>query len=109
MRPIDADALCEGLSKDFGYRFPLYDGTRLGATQLLVTREDVMTFISHFAPTIEAEPVRHGRWIKCDMGIGYLPLYQCSICGKHWNVDMDFCGECGAKMDLINKEHEHEL
>lgn len=53
------------------------------------------------APVTE---IKHGRWIKHDMGIGYCPLYECSVCGKHWNIDMDYCGECGAKMDGVDNE-----
>ena len=58
-------------------------------------------------PAVDAVPVVHGRWIKHDNGIGYLPSYECSVCGKLWNADMYFCGECGAIMDGENdKETE---
>ena len=52
------------------------------------------------APTIEAEPVKHGRWVekeKYTFGI----MYDCSLCenrildnGHSWN----YCPNCGAKM-----------
>ena len=46
-------------------------------------------------PTIEAEPVRRGRWIK-DMEKGY----QCSAC-EWWNeYDMPYCPSCGARMEV---------
>ena len=56
------------------------------------------------APTIEAEPVKHGRWEK-QQG-----LYSCSECGKVCPYDVqadvieywpcNYCPNCGARMDL---------
>ena len=52
------------------------------------------------APTIEAEPVKHGRWLD---GEDYM---FCSKCGMQWNYcdndtqDFKYCPNCGAKMDL---------
>ena len=51
-------------------------------------------------PTIEAEPVRSGRWV-IDPGIGC----KCSACGFDIGNDLDFmeyveyCPACGAKME----------
>ena len=51
-------------------------------------------------PTIEAEPVRHGRWEKADN----LKL-KCSVCGEFhlyaWpdHKKCNYCPNCGAKMD----------
>lgn len=60
-------------------------------------------------PAVDAEPVRHGRWIKkknC--------LTRCSECGTVQPYDAigddviywpcDYCHHCGAKMD--GDEHE---
>jgi hypothetical protein len=53
-------------------------------------------------PTIDAEPVRHGRWVYGeDVDI------QCSECGKdamsdwmkYTQVYSPYCPWCGAKMD----------
>lgn len=63
-------------------------------------------------PTIEAEPVRHGRWIiKGDPENGWYKI-TCSECGEdetavvpcigfmpNVKVIWDFCPNCGAKMD----------
>ena len=52
------------------------------------------------APTIEAEPVRHGQWVCGDYyDIGDV----CSECD--WdsgivNPTLRYCPDCGAKMDL---------
>lgn len=49
-------------------------------------------------PAIDAELVRHGRWISSPVII-WEP-YQCSICEKYSNVTHKYCPNCGAKMDL---------
>lgn len=52
------------------------------------------------APTVDAVPVVHGRWIFHDDGAG-----TCNQCGIRqsaiWDYDnsQNFCGHCGAKMD----------
>ena len=50
------------------------------------------------APTIEAEPVRHGRWIH-DIN----NLYGCSECMEREAMSpkklKNYCPNCGAKMD----------
>ena len=49
---------------------------------------------------IDAEPVRHGRWIQTTLK-GY---YECSACGyEHTsNPDQRFCSYCGARMDATD-------
>lgn len=57
------------------------------------------------ATAVEAEPVRHGRWIAEDGpdedGNGQ---YRCSQCGageKHiQGLTVPYCWKCGANMDL---------
>ena len=53
-------------------------------------------------PTVDAEPVRHGRWKVVD---GAEPRrYGCSICKKlSWTED-NYCSYCGAKMDGERRE-----
>ena len=52
-------------------------------------------------PTVDAEPVRHGRWMHLSNTWG-----ECSVCGernkylKRWN----YCPHCGAKMDGERRE-----
>lgn len=53
-------------------------------------------------PTIEAELVRHGRWIEESPN-----EYYCSYCGKYAPIEKNmrhcdcskWCKECGTKMD----------
>ena len=49
------------------------------------------------APTIEAEPVRHGRWERTSDGAA-----RCTACKRKMNPSQygyAFCGLCGAKME----------
>lgn len=52
-------------------------------------------------PTVDAEPVRHGRWEVVD---GAEPRrYGCSVCKKlSWTED-NYCSYCGAKMDEVEE------
>lgn len=52
------------------------------------------------APTIEAGPVRHGRWIAYLDGDHIMPerYYRCSECGRVERRKEPYC-HCGAKMD----------
>ena len=61
-----------------------------------------------YLPTIEAEPVRHGRWIERPNTKGQV---YCSECGTLEKItDNNFksrrCPNCGAKMDLVEERHE---
>lgn len=60
------------------------------------------------APTIEAEPVKHGRWVEAVRWIrtdGHkksLRWKRCSNCGFRVKPKFakNYCPNCGAKMDL---------
>lgn len=53
------------------------------------------------APTVDAVPVVHGRWIEVP---SMAPEYACSVCGatfEWWErSEAHYCPNCGAKMDL---------
>ena len=63
--------------------------------------------ITSNAPTVEAVPVKHGRWINSGYACGEYK-YVCSVCGGiEWRTgcrQMKYCMFCGAKMDLGGKE-----
>ena len=90
MRAIDADELYYAISetsKDAGFYRAIYDG---------------FLNIINRSPTIEAEPVRHGRWVSDEGDV----LFHCSECetqiSTSWDYDCDemwnYCPHCGAKM-----------
>lgn len=54
-------------------------------------------------PTIEAEPIKHGRWIYDDEAYpGGNPYghYNCDQCGESVPHKTIYCPNCGARMDL---------
>ena len=100
MRLIDADVFYQNL-RDWrandrwaAFRTPVEKWVRnVGIECLLI--------FLHRCETVDAEPVRHGRWID---KYGNGDLY-CSECGavmekhEHINHNLYFCYHCGAKMD----------
>ena len=54
------------------------------------------------APTVDAEPVRHGRWNEIEDNVTE-HLMECSVCNEwimhHHNYVSNYCPNCGAKMD----------
>lgn len=57
------------------------------------------------APTVDAEPVRHGKWAHkyyptVWYGPGEPPEWICSECQDRAYNTYDYCPNCGAKMDL---------
>ena len=53
------------------------------------------------APTIEAEPVRHGKWVlnPSDALEAMFAKPKCSECGFESADGGDYCSNCGARMD----------
>ena len=95
MRLIDADALKKEIKRTYCTGCDNYSGLRCKAC----ATNDALDMVED-APTIDAEPVRHGRWIF-DSGVDYCE--KCSECKSskppHYISD-NYCPTCGAKMDL---------
>ena len=91
-RLIDADALIHRLLN-----------TKIVAANLFQYANAVTNMIGD-APTIEAEPVRHGYWENAN-GRPKTYIRKCSVCGKEAyfcgrGCSYKFCPNCGAKMRL---------
>lgn len=104
MRLIDADKLVKGLELMAKYQPEHKQSTILGVCATI-----------NATPTIDAELVRHGRWIHTtredsDWG-GTFHRYTCSAC--NWSMGNNptgwgiFCPACGAKMDLEEVTNEN--
>ena len=96
MRLIDADALTLLAYKSGDYGHPA-----------VVDLEDIAD-----VPTIDAEPVKHGRWNVCTRDVDMRTItVECSECGVCFEVSMfafglcyNYCPNCGAKMDLEGRQ-----
>ena len=117
MRLIDADALkdsfCEACSTKKRYKRTNAE-CRTHSNALYGYSCFKMRLIDT-APTIDAEPVRHGRWIEVDRitwRIGDGDMFdttveeKCSNCGRHMEryeteKQENYCPNCGAKMTEV--------
>lgn len=93
MRLIDADALTKRINSAM---YPSDMTTTLAV-------EMMMTFLKD-EPTVDAEPVRHGRWkynaaFTVD-GDVYYGRYQCDQCNHYIDAGSDrkYCPNCGTDM-----------
>lgn len=70
---------------------------RLGTKNTYKAKFEALSAALDNAPSVDAEPVRHGRWIK------KIECAKCSICFEDCWADCapsyEFCPRCGAKMD----------
>lgn len=93
MRLIDADALCKKLQEEIG--------SPEGHKKLMR-----INYLITSAPTIEAEPVRRGKWI--DKSYDSDNSWECSECHEEYLMLYDdycefvewakYCPNCGAYM-----------
>ena len=97
MRLIDADALLPMM------KYATIDN-EIGVFPIKIGFNAIAKVINE-APTVDAEPVRHGRWIPVEDDDMFC---YCSECGTHEYKETievlhyDYCPYCGAKMDEEN-------
>ena len=91
MRLIDADALHDALRAKQKWIVKRENMVNEGYTY------DQVHFAIDDMPTVDAVPVRHGKWIgKSTDGEQF---DCCSECGYiEWDAPNNFCPNCGAKM-----------
>lgn len=92
MRLIDADVLKATISK-YEFNSP-NERYKQGGECVL---NFYMPKIIDDAPTVDAVPVRHGRWIRS--GGNKYPIYTCFECKYPSSEKTNFCPNCGARMD----------
>ena len=91
------DRITDGYQNSGGGQDRYAVGINVGLTKALNVLKDV--------PSVEAEPVRRGKWIDETFkpwGLVHHP-YKCDQCGEHSEATSDFCPWCGAKMEA---DHE---
>ena len=92
MRLIDADEFIKYWNSNYRHQY---------------ANDRFLFALENFAisPEIEAEPVRHAKWIR--NGEEFIYIYRCSACGEISNENIlkcdipegNYCKYCGAKMD----------
>ena len=87
VRLVDADALLETICKKCPELDCKPDATDTVSGCLIY---DVIAI----APTIDAQPVKNGKWVK------YPSLYRCSNCGYPKGMPKPYCELCGARMEV---------
>lgn len=91
-RLIDADAFRRKLDN-----YPPFDKETQDSNAMANLAKESLLVALNNMPTIDAEPVKHGKWI----------LGKCNRCGEHapfWSMattyyESNFCPHCGARMD----------
>ena len=71
---------------------------------------DAIHHIKVNAPTVDAEPVRHGKWKQWD-SYGFEDTYECTECGEAFVLiegtpitnEYKYCPSCGARMDGVEE------
>lgn len=94
-RLIDADALKESIDEHVYLVHHGFNETEYGCTQYGIHQ------IIDNAPTIDAEPVRHGKWVfnPSDALEAMFAKPKCSECGFESADGGNYCSNCGARMD----------
>jgi len=107
---IELDAALEGLENLNAISF--YEANEHSKEAYMETKGMLKTL-----PTVDAVPVRLGRWIKkrywsegVGMGERYGYYYSCSkcgnlVCGGYDECGKKYCDECGARMDGKDGDH----
>lgn len=105
-RYIDADEFCgwlETVLKDFGEPNINIRPVAFGSQNAL---RSVLEVVKK-QPTADVVEVKHGEWIiqpKIQIPLSYayirkMLLYSCPYCKKEYRQKMNYCGNCGTKMD----------
>ncbi len=70
-----------------------------------ITKNPMILTAIDYAPSADAEPVVHGRWIThYRSGTPVAEGYVSTCCDIWNNRKSDYCPNCGAKMDEENSE-----
>ena len=92
---IDRNSLIDWLSNPIGFLSNCEDCTDIDCLDCII-EEAIKN-----APTVDAEPAKHGRWGGEEIFPGFPTLngYFCSNCRKRAGRKTNYCPNCGAKMD----------
>ena len=103
MELIDKQETLKKMCELCGYCEKFEESMRKTHPYFVADKCNVYKFLAK-QPTVEAEPVRHGRWID-GASRGSYSIY-CSYCGSHKETicPSEYCPTCGARMDAEKEE-----
>lgn len=100
-RLIDADALWEQVDSLI----------KPSSTEGAIIFQQGLALIED-APTVDAEPVKHGHWINhFDDLFPEDSSVECSVCHEYEGImaNDNYCPNCGAKMDEVDERGKGNL
>lgn len=100
VRLIDGNALVKQIEETHCKDCNSYNGVWRRACEWM----DAMDYIED-APTIDAQPVKRGKWESIDfikVGGDKIGMFQCSNCSQRMPWEANYCPGCGAKMEDNN-------
>ena len=112
MELIDRKPIIEYANGEITGAFAYPQGQTVEDEKAYREKWELVRYVLLSAPTIKAEPVKHGRWIKNEGRSGW----HCSCCGKdnlyaypytennERELQDFYCPNCGARMDLDEVE-----
>lgn len=107
MRLIDADELIEHMFLGTEYDSTVDDGMEKTEAMCKAFKcgwNDALASVMDYAPTVDAEPVRHGHWIAHGKAFMGATIEACSECGELLcGYNKAYCPNCGAKMDEVKE------
>lgn len=102
MRLIDADALPKLLDAEYKQTMKLIWEGEKHLDTLAEGFAEAIHIAKYIAPTVDAAPVVHARWIEKSAPARKI-YFECSHCGaqenKHTAIKGYYCWRCGARMD----------
>lgn len=105
-RLIDSEALIDQI-KTLEWRTTGSRSVKIFLAELKRNYEESVIQIIESQPTVDAVPVKRGKWILHDNGDA-----TCNQCGRHqkaiWDYDnwQNYCGNCGAEMIGVENERD---
>lgn len=114
MRLIDADALCDDVMERYCKDCEKRNGIKRGKWRVIyeigeapcrACDVDDLKMELDEAPTIEAEPIRHGKWMdEAEDWRHQIEWFKCSLCDFPTSTAYQYCPNCGARMDEVNDD-----
>ena len=100
-------------------RMIVYEQAKRATYEEIFWTESEQAVVRNFLaklPKVDAVEVVHGRWLKTEVEAGdpydgnsvyCFDVMMCSVCGCHFDVSeaMNYCPNCGAKMDGERKDN----